>query len=246
MNSANRLLGTIAAASLFLCASAQAADGSGKSPLERTVGDAIRPVMQEHHVPGMVVALTVQGRRHFFSYGVAAKSGAQKLSEHTIFEIGSISKTFTATLASYAQASGALSLTDSASKHLPALAGSGFDHISLLDLGTYTAGGLPLQFPGGVTNPQTMLAYYQNWRPEHAAGTHRLYSNPSVGLFGYLAAQSLGEPFDELMEKKLLPKLGLAHTYLRVPQEQMGHYAWGHRKDGQPVRVTPGVLDSQA
>jgi beta-lactamase class C len=91
-----------------------------------------------------------------------------------------------------------------------------------------------------------MIAYYKGWRPEHAAGTHRLYSNPSLGLFGYLAARSLGESFDVLMEKTLFPKLGLAHTYLRVPQDQMGHYAWGHSKDGQPVRVTPGVLDSQA
>jgi beta-lactamase class C len=246
-SSTGRVLGTIAAAFIiFLGAGTQAADGSGKSPLERSVDDAIRPVMQEHHVPGMVVALTVQGRRHFFSYGVAAKDGGKKPSEQTIFEIGSISKTFTATLASYAQASGALSLADSASKHLPALAGSSFDTISLLDLGTYTAGGLPLQFPGGVTDSHTMIAYYRSWRPEHAAGTHRLYSNPSVGLFGYLAARGLGEPFDELMEKTLFPKLGLAHTYLRVPQDQMGHYAWGHSKDGKPVRVTPGVLDSQA
>jgi beta-lactamase class C len=246
MGSAHRLLGAIAAASIILCASIQAADVSANNPFERAVDEAIRPVMQEHQVPGMVVALTMQGQRHFFSYGVAAKGGGPKLGEHTIFEIGSISKTFTATLASYAQASGALSLADSASKHLPALAGSSFDQISLLDLGTYTAGGLPLQFPGGVTDPQTMISYFKSWRPAHAVGTHRLYSNPSVGLFGYLAARSLGEPFDVLMEKKLFTKLGLAHTYLRVPQDQMGHYAWGHSKDGKPVRVTPGVLDSQA
>lgn len=244
--SAGQVLGAIAAASIFLGSCAHAADGSDKNQLERTVNDAVRQVMEEHHVPGMVVALTMQGRRHFFSYGVAAKGGGQKVGEHTIFEIGSISKTFTATLASYAQASGSLSLADSASKHLPALAGSSFDKVSLLDLGTYTAGGLPLQFPSGVTNPQTMIAYYRSWHPEHAAGTYRLYSNPSVGLFGYLAARSLGEPFDELMEKKLFPKLGLAHTYLRVPQDQMSHYAHGHDKDGKPVRVTPGVLDSQA
>lgn len=243
---AGQVLGAIAAASIFLGSCAHAADGSDKSPLERTVDGAVRQVMAEHHVPGMVVALTVQGRRQFFSYGVASRGSGQKVGEHTIFEIGSISKTFTATLASYAQASGRLSLADSASRHLPALAGSSFDQVSLLDLGTYTAGGLPLQFPGGVTNPQTMIAYYRNWRPEHAAGTYRLYSNPSIGLFGYLAARSLGEPFDELMEKKLFPMLGLAHTYLRVPQDQMRHYAHGHDKDGKPVRVTPGVLDSPA
>ncbi len=244
--SPGRLPGMAAAVLIALTAIAHADDGSVKSPLERTVNEAILPVMREHHVPGMVVAVTVQGQRHFFSYGVAAKAGGQPLSEHTIFEIGSISKTFTATLAAYAQASGALSLADSASKHLPALAGSSFDAISLLDLGTYTAGGLPLQFPAGVTSPRTMIAYYKGWRPEHAAGTYRLYSNPSVGLFGDLAARSLGEPFDALMEKTILPKLGLAHTYLKVPADQMARYAWGHDQAGKPARVAPGVLDSPA
>ena len=60
----------------------------------------------------------------------------------------------------------------------------------MLNLGTYTAGGLPLQFPDNVTDPASMLAYYRQWQPEYAAGTHRRYSNPSIGLLGMLAAKS--------------------------------------------------------
>jgi beta-lactamase class C len=194
----------------------------------------------------MAVAVTVQGKRYFFNYGVASKESGQKVTQDTIFEIGSVSKTFTATLASYAQVSGTLSLLDNASKYLPALADSSFNKISLLNLGTYTAGGLPLQFPDDVNDQQEMIAYYKGWRPSYAAGTHRLYSNPSIGLFGYLTARSMGKPFDELMEKKLLPKLGLTRTYLRVPQNQMDKYAYGYSKDNKPIRVSPSVLDSEA
>ena len=176
---------------------------------------------------------------------MASKDSGQKVSKDTIFEIGSISKTFTATLASFAQVSGTLSFSDNASTYLPALAGSSFDRISLLDLGTYSAGGLPLQFPDDVTDQQKMIAYYRNWRPSYAAGTHRQYSNPSIGLFGYLAAESMDKPFDELMEKKLLPMLGLSNTYIHVPQKQMGSYACGYSKIGRPMRVTPGVLRLQ-
>ncbi len=202
--------------------------------------------MEENGIPGMAVAVTVGGKRFFFNHGVASKESGQKVSEDTIFEIGSISKTFTATLASYAEVRGALSLSDAASKHFPALAGSAFDAISLLDLGTYTAGGLPLQFPDDVTDEEKMTAYYRSWRPAYAAGTHRQYSNPSIGLFGYLAARSMGEPFDDLMERKLFPMLGLTRTHIRVPDSRMSAYAYGFSKDGKPIRVTPGVLDSQA
>ena len=214
--------------------------------IEAIVKAAVEPVMQQQQIPGVAVAITVNGQPHNFYYGVASKETGKAVTEDTLFEIGSVSKTFTATLAAYAQATGKLSLSDKASSVLPGLRGSAFDNISVLQLGTYSAGGLPLQFPDDADAPDKMLGYFQQWKPTYAAGTHRQYSNPSLGLFGYLAAKSMGQPFDELMEKTLLPKLGLKHTYLNVPQAQMGRYAQGYNKDDKPVRVGPGALDSEA
>ncbi|MFJ3375481.1 class C beta-lactamase [Pseudomonas sp. NPDC086112] len=215
-------------------------------PIETIVNDAVRPVMQAQRIPGMAVAITLNGKQHYFNYGVASKETGQPVANNTLFEIGSVSKTFTATLAAYAQATGKLALSDNASQVLPTLRGSAFDSISVLQLGTYTAGGLPLQFPSDADHQDKMLGYFKQWKPAYAAGTHRLYSNPSLGLFGYLAAQSMGAPFDELMENTLLPKLGLKHSYLKVPQDQMALYAQGYNKDDKPVRVEPGALDSEA
>jgi beta-lactamase class C len=240
------MLAIFAASTLPAGARASAADTGAQSQLERVVNEAITPLMEENNVPGTAVAVTVRGKRYFFNFGIASKESGQKVTKDTIFEIGSISKTFTATLASYAQARGALALSENASKYLPALAGSSFDRISLLELGTYTAGALPLQFPDDVTDQKKMITYYKSWRPAYAAGTHRLYSNPSIGLFGYLAARSMGEPFDDLMEQKLFPELGLNDTYIRVPRDQAGRYAYGYSKDDKPIRATPGVLDSEA
>jgi beta-lactamase class C len=214
--------------------------------IETVVNAAVQPVMQAEGIHGMAVAVTVNGQAHYFNYGVASKETGNPVTQDTLFEIGSVSKTFTATLAAYAQATGKLSLSDKASQVLPALRGSAFDHISVLQLGTYSAGGLPLQFPAEYDSADKMLGYYKQWKPLYAPGSHRLYSNPSLGLFGYLAAQSMGQPFDNLMEKTLLPKLGLKHTYVHVPQDQMALYAQGYDKDGKPVRVTPGALDSEA
>ncbi|WP_342214960.1 class C beta-lactamase [Pseudomonas sp. TH41] len=231
---------------LFLGAGYGVAGNQTDEQVEAAVKAAVVPVMQQQHIPGIAVAITLNGRQHYFNYGVASKQNGKAVTEDTLFEIGSVSKTFTATLAAYAQASGKLTLSDKASQVLPALRGSAFDHISVLQLGTYTAGGLPLQFPDEADHQDKMLGYFKQWTPTYAAGTHRQYSNPSIGLFGYLAANSMGAPFDDLMEKTLLPKLGLKHTYLKVPQDQLGIYAQGYNKDDKPVRVGPGALDSEA
>ncbi len=202
--------------------------------------------MKQQDIAGMAVAITYNGQRHYFNYGVASKDMKKPVTDQTLFEIGSISKTFTATLGAYAQAQGKLSLADPASRFAPELRGSAFEGISLLNLATYTAGGLPLQFPAEADHPDRMFSYYTTWKPLYPAGTQRLYSNPSIGLFGYLAARSLGRPFDEVMERTLMPGLGLQHSYVRVPQDQLGRYAQGYAKDGKPVRVGPGALDSEA
>lgn len=220
--------------------------GMAQDRVADTVNAVIQPLMKQQDIAGMAVAITLNGQRHYFNYGVASKDTNQAVTDQTLFEIGSVSKTFTATLGAYAQAQGKLSLSDPASRFAPELRGSAFEGISLLNLATYTPGGLPLQFPDDADHPDRMFGYYKTWKPLYPAGTQRLYSNPSIGLFGYLAARSLGQPFDDVMEHTLMPGLGLKHSYVRVPQSQLSRYAQGYAKDGKPVRVGPGALDSEA
>ncbi|MDF3195124.1 class C beta-lactamase [Pseudomonas sp. 1928-m] len=231
----------LAALAFGTCTAAHADD-----TLQSLVDATIRPVMAEHDIPGMAVAITHNGQAHYFNYGVARLDEQQPVTSDTLFEIGSLSKPLTATLAALAQSTGKLTLADSAGQHWPELQGSKLEHASLLNLGTYTAGGLPLQFPDNVTDPASMLAYYRQWQPEHIAGTHRRYSNPSIGLLGMLAAKSMGQPFPTLMEGTLFPALGMPHSYIQVPAAQMPRYAYGYSKDNQPLRVTPGMLDAEA
>lgn len=226
---------------LGLCLGSQ----SALAELNQAVDAAVKPMMQTYAIPGMAIAISHKGQQHFFEYGVASRESGQAVDRHTLFELGSISKLFTATLGAYAEARGTLNLSDNASQYLPALQGSAFDHISLLDLATYTPGGLPLQFPDAVNSEQQMLDYYRNWQAVYPPGTRRLYSNPSIGLFGHLAAASLAKPFQQLMEKDVLPQLGMQDSYVQIPTEQMTRYAWGYRDD-KAVRVSPGALDAEA
>ena len=105
---------------------------------------------------------------------------------------------------------------------------------------------MPLQFPDSVQKDQAQIRdYYRQWQPTYAPGSQRLYSNPSIGLFGYLAARSLGQPFERLMEQQVFPALGLEQTHLDVPEAALAQYAQGYGKDDRPLRVGPGPLDAE-
>jgi beta-lactamase class C len=202
--------------------------------------------MAEYDVPGMAVAVTVDGQPIFFNFGVASREKNTPISEATLFEIGSVSKIFTGTLASYAQVLGKLSLDDRPGKYMPQLKGSAIDEATLLNLGTFTARGLPLQFPDEISDNDRMIGYFRQWKPDAAPGAQRRYSNPSIGLLGHITGLALKSDFAGAAETQLFPKLGLNRSYIRVPESAMVDYAWGYDQSNKPVRVNPGVFDAEA
>jgi beta-lactamase class C len=204
----------------------------------------VTPVMSRYDIPGMAVAVSLQGRPYVLNFGVASRESGQPVTDRTLFEIGSLSKTLTATLAAYAAVNGKLSLSDSVGTHVPALRGKPIDHATLLHVGTYTAGGLPLQFPDAVADRSAMLAWYGAWVPKAPPGVQRQYSNPSLGLLGLAAGNALGQPFAEAMASIVFPAFGMTSTFIQVPAQAAADYAWGYRGD-QPVRVNPGPMDDE-
>lgn len=210
------------------------------------VAQQAQAVMQQYGIPGMAIGITVNGKQQFYNYGTSDKASGIRVSRDTLFEVGSISKTLTATLATYAQATGQLSLTASPTRYLPALQGSALDNVQMLHLATHTAGGFPLQFPEQVKTDAQMLDYFKAWQPSYPAGSQRTYANPSIGLLGLATASAMKVPFTQAMEQQLLPALGMRNTYLNVPADKLGAYAQGYNKDDQPVRLSPGVLDAEA
>ncbi len=233
----------VALVSCFVSTLAVAADDSAR--FRAIVDAAIRPVMAEYDLPGVAVGVTVDGKAYIFNYGLASREDKLPVTDATMFELGSISKPMTATLATYAQALGKMSLQDHPSKFMPQLKGSQIDRANLLHLGTYTGGGLPLEFPDEIADAQ-MISYFQQWKADAAPGTQRRYSNPSLGLFGHLAALSMQGDFVALMEQNIFPQFGMNSSYLQVPKAASGNYAWGYDKANKPVRVGAGVFAAQA
>ncbi|WP_313607686.1 serine hydrolase, partial [Rhizobium sp.] len=199
---------------------------------------AIKPVMEKNGIPGLAVAISVGGENHIFTYGVMSKKTGQPVTPQTLFELGSISKTFTVALSTYAELNGELSLSGKVGDYLPSLKGKPFGDVALMHLGTHTAGGFPIQVPENIKTEQQLLAYLKAWKPSYKAGTHRSYANPSIGMLGYVTARAMGKSFDSAMQDTLFPALGLKNTFTTVPKAKMADYAQGYKRTGEPARMT--------
>ncbi|HKU00125.1 MAG TPA: class C beta-lactamase [Paraburkholderia sp.] len=230
---------------LMTLACVAATANAAQPNVKAAVDAAIAPLQAKYGIPGVAVGITVDGKHAFYNYGVASKASNAAVDDQTLFEVGSFTKTVTATLACYAQTSGKLSFSAPASQYVSALRGSQFDRVSVLNLGTHTSG-LPLFVPDSVTNDAQMMAWFRNWQPSSPIGTQRVYSNLGIGLLGRAAAQSLGEPFRDAVQKQLLPTFGMAHSWLDVPASSMPHYAQGYDKHDAPTRMHPGELADEA
>src|SRR5690606_22197737 len=101
-------------------------------------------------------------------------------------------------------------------RYVPALNGKPAGALTLLELGTHTAGGLPQQVPDAIHDDATLIGYFDAWRPASVPGTQRVYSNVGIGTLGWITAKAMKRDFAELMERRLFPALGMTHTYIDV------------------------------
>lgn len=189
----------------------------------------------------MAIGVVWNGQRRFYNYGVASKDSGRPVTSDTLFEVGSVSKAYTATLTAYAGEMGKLTLTDPVARHLPELQGSAVGKATVLDLAAHTTG-LPLQVPDGIDTMPAYWQYLKRWRPPQPIGTHRVYSNNGIGLLGLVAASSLGESFEAAMARTVLAPIGLKHTYYRVPAERNADRAQGYTAKDVPIRMRSGLL----
>ncbi|WP_436871930.1 class C beta-lactamase [Acinetobacter haemolyticus] len=232
-------------AGLISFSSALWAENLTEQQVKAVIDQQFKPLLAQYKVPGMAVAVTLNGKHYFVNYGLASKQSQQAVSNKTLFELGSVSKVFNATLAGYAQAQGQLSFSDHPAKYFPELKNTAVNQVTLLNLGTYNAGGFPLQFPDDVVKQQDMIRYFQEWQSKTKIGAARQYSNPSIGLMGYVTALAMKKPYVELIEQTLFPQLGMTQSFINVPKPHMSQYAWGYKAD-QAMRVSPGMFDAEA
>lgn len=232
---------------LFIFSTSIYADNTPKDQeIKKLVDQNFKPLLEKYDVPGMAVGVIQNNKKYEMYYGLQSVQDKKAVNSSTIFELGSVSKLFTATAGGYAKNKGKISFDDTTGKYWKELKNTPIDQVNLLQLATYTSGNLALQFPDEVQTDQQVLTFFKDWKPKNPIGEYRQYSNPSIGLFGKVVALSMNKPFDQVLEKTIFPALGLKHSYVNVPKTQMLNYAFGYNQENQPIRVNPGPLDAPA
>jgi beta-lactamase class C len=222
------------------------APGFAQVPDKSSIDAAARTFMERTSAPGLAIGIVTPDGAKVFSYGVASKETGTPVDERTLFEVGSISKTFTVALAAYAAETGALRWDASPGRYIPELRDSALDQVSLLNLATHTTGGMPLQLPDDVKTNTDLIAYFRKWTPPSPPGSVRAYANPSIGLLGLVTARAMKGQFAALVRERITGPLGLQHTFHDVPKAEHPHYARGYTRDGKPVRVSMAPLATEA
>ncbi|EPE3115719.1 ADC family extended-spectrum class C beta-lactamase [Acinetobacter baumannii] len=232
---------------LFIFSTSIYADNTPKDQeIKKLVDQNFKPLLEKYDVPGMAVGVIQNNKKYEMYYGLQSVQDKKAVNSSTIFELGSVSKLFTATAGGYAKNKGKISFDDTPGKYWKELKNTPIDQVNLLQLATYTSGNLALQFPDEVQTDQQVLTFFKDWKPKNPIGEYRQYSNPSIGLFGKVVALSMNKPFDQVLEKTIFPALGLKHSYVNVPKTQMQNYAFGYNQENQPIRANPGPLDAPA
>jgi D-alanyl-D-alanine-carboxypeptidase/D-alanyl-D-alanine-endopeptidase len=179
------------------------------------------------------------------------RRGGPPVGTDTRFELGSLTKTFTALLLADMVARGEVGYDDPVQRHLPPGAAPHLsDEVTLTHLATHSAGlpGLP---PGLLrstlrswySNPyrafsqQDLIAALRRTRPRAQPGERVHYSNFGVALLGLLLTRAADRPFEELLTDRVLRPLGLTDTGCAAEPQATG-YLRGRQR---PAWEIPGL-----
>jgi serine-type D-Ala-D-Ala carboxypeptidase/endopeptidase len=223
---------TLALAAPF-AASAQAL------PPDSTVRRILSERLASTPFRGIVVGLLdANGTRRVVAVGVPADR---------VFEIGSITKTFTASILARMVADGSVRLDDPVAKYLPAsvrVPARNGRQITLVDLATQSSGlpRLPSNMaPRDSTNPYAdysvdqMYAFLSSYELPRDPGETYEYSNLGVGLLGHALALKAGMSYEELVRRRVLAPLGMRETAITLTPALTARLAPGHDQEGHVV-----------
>lgn len=207
----------------------------------------IRSLLANTRGIGMTVGVLYGDEQLILGYGAVRSGTRQAPDGDTIYEIGSMTKVFTALLLAELSDEGRVALTDPVAKFMPSSVSVpryNDTEITLGDLVSHLSG-LPrvpdnlydirdwlslsvLRNPYRSYTPRRLYDFLSRCRLQSNAGTKFEYSNLGMGLLGYALAQSQGMSYEELVETRICNPLSMGDTRVVLNAEQHARAAQGY------------------
>ena len=201
-------------------------DNALQSYIDSLVHKHATAFMETIKSPGLSIGILVGTKSYFYNYGEAKKGEDIHPTRNTVFEIGSITKTFTAYLLADAVVKKRIALADPITKYLPdsVSANKDLQKITIQQLSNHSSG-LPrlagnaftgiktMADPYSLYNNQLLFSYLKSYKATRVPGKKYEYSNLAVGLLGVILERLNGLPLEDQYRQTIFLPLKMKNTY---------------------------------
>ncbi|WP_185716255.1 serine hydrolase domain-containing protein [Larkinella knui] len=220
-----------------------------RSTLDSTVETAMRPYFANARHVGSLIGIYRKGAVSWYGYGETKRGSGQLPTMNTLFEIGSVTKPFTAALVLDWLQRHQLPVDTPIARYLPDYSRRGVASLTFRQLLDYSSG-LPeddaiadLKTAPGYTsaNPYQhydstrVYAYLKNYGVKYPPGTRYTYSNLAFGLAGLILERMTHTSFETLVRERIAAPLELANTGVTLTAGQQSQVAQGYLETGEPA-----------
>ena len=206
--------------------------------LAEEVEHQVRPYIVFGSKVSVVVGIVQDGEEAVFAFGQKDFQEGEVPDRYTVYEIGSITKTFTGTLLSQMHLDRQVALSDTIEQYLPSMKVPTYQgqSITLESLATHTSS-LPRlpsnleEFEGELDNPykhytlEALYSFLNTYDLPRSVGSEYEYSNVGVDLLGHLLGRADQSSYESAVTQKIIAPLGLRNTTLSLSEAQSANMA---------------------
>ncbi|MES2277557.1 MAG: serine hydrolase domain-containing protein [Bacteroidota bacterium] len=209
--------------------------------LDSVINKVVSDYIQIQGNVGISTGIYYNGKSYFYNYGERKKGNKNLPDAHTIYEIGSITKTFTSTLLAIAVNQKKITPETPVTRFLPdSVAENGYlKNITFKELANHTSG-LPRD-PDNLTYKMTdlnqpvsdyqtkdMFSFLRHFKQTRTPGTKFEYSNLGAALLGVLLENIYHQSYQELIGQYIIKPLGMNETMCSVDTSKFHNTAQGY------------------
>lgn len=208
------------------------------SALDLKTDSIAKAFMAKANTAGLAIGVLENGKNYYYNYGETVKGNRKVPNEKTLYEIGSITKTFTGILLAYFVEQKKVKLDDPINKYLPdsipAITYNG-KPVTLASLSNHSSGlpRLPSNFWQGATNLNPykhydnprLFSFLKNHKLVREPGSQYEYSNLAVGLLGVILERVSGKPYEQLVKEIIWQPLKMNATRITLLKNDSAIFA---------------------
>jgi CubicO group peptidase (beta-lactamase class C family) len=204
-----------------------------------TLSDFVKATATKLGVPGVAVGVWAEGQEVYACHGVTSVDNPLPVDKDTLYVLGSVTKTYTATALMRLVAEGRVELDAPVRRYVPELAlpnERAAAEITVMHLLNHTAG-LDWRMPVDTGDGYDALAGYVAQLAEldlvAPPGARASYSQAGYNLAGRIVEKVTGLTYERAVASLLLQPLGLSHSFFAPGDVMTRRFAVGHNKLGE-------------